>query len=160
MKAKVLEIKKQAVGYNVSLFIPKAKKLEKLDINQHIDIEIEQLKQKRSLSQNSYAWVLISKIAETLSISKDEVYIQMLKSYGQSSMIAIKKDVSKTFERTQKYYEKIEEKDNMVIYQLLVGSSLYNHEEMSQFINGVVYEAQSLDIETLTNEQIATLKLL
>ena len=41
-----------------------------------------------------------------------------------------------------------------------IGTHLYNTKEMSQFIDGVVQEAQNLDIETKTPNEIAELKSL
>ena len=48
-----------------------------------IAIECKEHRKKRSLDANSYAWVLITKIADIQRTSKDEVYIEMLKRYGQ-----------------------------------------------------------------------------
>ena len=52
---------------------------------------IKEFKEKRSLSQNSYCWLLINKIANILRLSKEEIYLQMLEDYGQSILIPVKK---------------------------------------------------------------------
>ena len=48
-----------------------------------LTVDISQQRKKRSLDANSYAWVLITKIADVLRTSKEELYIEMLKRYGQ-----------------------------------------------------------------------------
>ena len=54
--------------------------------------DIKEYKQKRSLSQNAYAWELIGKLADAMRMSKDEMYIKMLESYGQSLLIPVEID--------------------------------------------------------------------
>ena len=65
--------------------------------------DIKEHKEKRSLNANNYAWKLITEIANVLRKSKEEVYLEMLKSYGQCEMISIVSsiDVKGYF----KYYE-------------------------------------------------------
>lgn len=46
--------------------------------------EVKEYKEKRSLNANNYAWKLMTEIANVLRMSKEEVYIEMLKAYGQS----------------------------------------------------------------------------
>ena len=41
--------------------------------------EIKEYKQKRSLNANAYMWVLINEIANKVHLSKEEVYLNMLK---------------------------------------------------------------------------------
>ena len=42
-----------------------------------LSVEIKQHREKRSLDANSYAWVLIGKIANVLRTDKDSVYIEI-----------------------------------------------------------------------------------
>lgn len=51
--------------------------------------ELKEYKEKRSKSQNAYAWEIIGKIANIQRLSKEEVYLQMLKDYGQSEFVSI-----------------------------------------------------------------------
>ena len=51
--------------------------------------EIKEKRKKRSLSQNSYAWQLITEIGNLIGKSKEEVYFEMLKAYGQVSEISM-----------------------------------------------------------------------
>lgn len=122
-----------------------------------LSIEIKPFKKHRSLDANAYAWVLINKIAGVLHTSKDEVYIEMLKRYGQHEIISVREDVD--ISPFVKYYEKIGETDlngkHFIHYRVFVGSSAYDSKEMSDFIDGIISEAKEMNIETETPEEIA-----
>jgi hypothetical protein len=114
--------------------------------------EITEYHEKRSLSANAYAWVLINKIADALRKSKEEVYFQMLKDYGQSEFVSVKTNINvKGF---FKYYEEwgrgfVDGKE-FTHYKVFKGSSEYNSKEMAILIDGIIQEAQNLGIETIT----------
>ena len=136
--------------------------LFKLDRDKEYQVEIKEYKQKRSLNANAYAWVLINKIANVMRLSKEEVYLNMLKHYGQSQVFSIVSEVNIT--GYFKYYEVIgtsilnnKEFNHIRVFK---GSSEYDTKEMSIFIDGIVQEAKQLDIETLTPNQLAELKSL
>lgn len=109
--------------------------------------EIKEHKEKRSLNANALFWNLVGKIADAIRSSKDEVYLLMLKRYGQSEKVYISKDVDIT--GYFKYFEASGEYGNMREYTIFKGSSEYNTEEMSILIDGVISEAKELGIETL-----------
>lgn len=118
--------------------------------------EIKEVKNKRSLNANSYAWLLITKIAGAMNLSKEEVYLMMLKDYGQSMLIPVPKN-SKP-DGYFKYYEfNSRRKMNGVevdFYKIYKGSSDYDTKEMSVLINGIVEECKNLGIETLEDQRI------
>ena len=123
--------------------------------------EIKEYKEKRSLSQNAYCWKLISEIANKISKSKEEVYLEMLKSYGQSEVISMLSTIEpKGF---FKYYEEIGtgivNNKEFTHYKIFKGSSEYDSKEMSIFIDGVIQECTQLGIPTLTDEEIKNMKL-
>ena len=122
--------------------------------------EIKEYKEKRSLSQNAYCWKLIMLIANTVRKSKEEVYMQMLKDYGQHEVVSILSSISP--EGYFKYYEKIGtgsiKNKEFTHYKIYKGSSEYETKEMSIFIDGVVQEAQQLGIQTLTPNEILMLR--
>ena len=124
--------------------------------------DIKEHKEKRSLNANNYAWKLITEIANVLRKSKEEVYLEMLKSYGQCEMISIVSsvDVKGYF----KYYEEAGRSflngKEFTHYKIYKGSSEFNTKEMSVLIDGIVQEAKNLDIETMTPSQLAELKSL
>ena len=123
--------------------------------------EIKEKRNKRSKSQNAYAWELIGKIADELRKSKEEVYLQMLKDYGQSEIVSMLSSINP--KGYFKYYESIGtgivNNKEFTHYKIFKGSSEFDTKEMTIFIDGIIQECKQLDIETLTPEQIASMNL-
>ena len=122
--------------------------------------ELKEYKQKRSRNSNNYAWELITKIADAVNMSKEEVYLDMLKHYGQSEMVSVLSEID--VKGYFKYYEpagytELNGKE-FTHYKIFKGSSEYNTKEMSTFISGIVQEAENLGIETLTPDELERLK--
>ena len=125
-----------------------------------LSIKFDRYKAKRSLNANNYAWKLITEIANATRQSKEEVYLKMLKDYGQSDMISVRDGIP--VKNYFKYYEEAGEstlKGKLFKhYRVYMGSSEFDTNEMSIFIDGIVHEAKNLGIETLTPNEIARLK--
>lgn len=124
--------------------------------------EIKPYRQKRSLNANAYAWVLINEMANVLRTSKDEVYQEMLKRYGQSKVISVLSDID--ISRFVKYYEEIGkghvEGKEFTHYRCFIGSSEYDSREMAILIDGIVDEAKELGIDTLPTTAVERMKAL
>lgn len=122
--------------------------------------EIKEWHAKRSLNANAFAWSLIGKIADCLRSSKDEVYLMELRKYGQSEMISVVKgiDVRGYF----KYFDEIGtghvQGKEFMHYRVYKGSSEYDSREMAVFIDGIISDAESMDIPTLPEKEITRLK--
>ncbi len=131
-----------------------------LEINKDKEFEIKEYKPKRSRNSNNYAWSLITKIADVLRLDKEEVYLDMLKHYGQSEMVSVLSEID--VKGYFKYYEKVGETvlngKEFSHYKIFKGSSEYNSKEMAIFIDGVVQEAKQLDIDTITPVELDKLK--
>lgn len=142
--------------------IGKPLKLIEYLYNQEKDkvFELIEYKEKRSLNANAYAWKLISEIGNKIRKSKEEVYLQMLKDYGQSDMVSLLSSISPI--GYFKYYEEAGRTTlngkEFTHYRIYKGTSEYNTKEMSIFIDGVVQEAEQLRIETKTPQQLEELK--
>ena len=78
-----------------------------LEINKDKEFEIKEYKPKRSRNANNYAWLLLTKIADVLRLDKEEVYLDMLKHYGQSEMVSVLSEID--VKGYFKYYEKVGE---------------------------------------------------
>lgn len=124
--------------------------------------EIKEYHKKRSLNANAYAWALIGKIADVLRSSKDEVYLEMLKKYGQSEIVSVLSDINVT--GYFKYFEEIAtvklQGKNFTHYKVFKGTSEYNTAEMAVFIDGVISEAEELGIDTLPPDEVKKIKSL
>lgn len=125
-----------------------------------LSIEIKPYRQHRSLNANAYAWKLIGEIADIVRAGKDEIYIRLLKRYGQSELISVLSHVP--ISHYVKYYEEAgESKLNgkmFTHYRVYKGSSEFDSREMSVFLDGVRSEASDLGIQVMTPNEIAEMK--
>lgn len=130
--------------------------------------ELKEYKRKRSLDANSYCWVLCKKIADALRITKEEVYRKAINEVGKFEILPIKDEAVNTFKIAWSSKgigwicevfnkSKLDGYTNVIAYY---GSSIYNTKEMSILIDNIVQEAKHLGIETLTPDEIASLKSL
>ncbi len=124
--------------------------------------EVKEHKQKRSKSQNAYMWEIITQIADIQRLSKEEVYLQMLKDYGQSEIISMLSIINP--KGYLKYFEEIGKGQvngkEFTHYKVYKGSSEYDSREMSILIDGVIQEATQLHIPTLTPKQVAEMRII
>ena len=130
--------------------------------DKELEISVKVFRQKRSLDQNSYAWVLIGKMADKLRTSKDEVYLAMLKRYGQGGVIKVQPQNEQAILSAIKYYEPHEKlyTNSDKYYRIWAGSSGYNTEEMTVFVDGIISEAKEMGIETLTPDELLEMRSL
>lgn len=122
--------------------------------------DLSEHKEKRSLNANSYCWALVGKIADAGRTSKDEVYLECLKRYGQSEIVSVLSDID--VRGFFKYYEEIGrghvQGRDFTHYKIFKGSSEYDSREMSILIDGIISEAKEMDIETLPPHEVERLK--
>lgn len=127
-----------------------------------VSLKVNKYREKRSLNANNYAWKLITEIGNETRQSKEDVYLLMLKRYGQSEMISVLATIP--IEKYIKYSEEAGESSlNGKLfkhYRVYKGSSEFDTREMSIFLDGIISEAKDLDIQTETPDEIAKLKSL
>lgn len=132
--------------------------------DQPVDVLIKKHRSLRSLDANAYMWVLVGKIAETISppMDKQEVYLLMLRRYGQGGQVSILSSQFDNIIREFEYHKVLGTSTangkEFTHADVLVGSSKYDTKEMSVLIDGVIQEARDLGIDTDTPEQIARFK--
>lgn len=135
--------------------------------------ELKEKKEKRSLNQNSYYWVLLGKLADKLRQSKTVIHNQMLRDYGQKAIVNDKpvwvilpdtEEAETNALNAETYHLKPTSqvkfgKGGMYrTYILLRGSHEYNSGEMSILLDGLIQEAQQQGIETLTPLEVEQMK--
>lgn len=127
-----------------------------------LKIKVDKYREKRSLNANNYAWKLMTEIGNVIRKDKEEVYLEMLKRYGQSEMISVLSHIP--IKEYIKYCEEAGESvlngKNFTHYKVYKGSSEFDTKEMSIFIDGIVFDAKELGIPTETPDEIARLKSL
>lgn len=138
-----------------------------------LTIEVKQHRERRSLDSNSYLWVMVTKIADVMSkdkgriYTKEEIYIEMLKRYGQSEkqLISVVSEAADMIYRaTNNHCVEVGTGEangkQFTHFRILIGSSQYDTQSMAKLINGVVQDAQELGIDTLTPNEIAKMNAL
>ena len=131
--------------------------------------EVKPYREKRSLSANAYYQVLVDKIADKMNLPRDEVHRRMLNDYGTweynadgSPKWVILPD-NEPLPNDGYYFDtkaKVSVKGTKSgeemghAYIVIRGSHTYNSVEMKRLIDGIVQEAQNLEIETRTPAEI------
>lgn len=132
-------------------------------------------REKRTKTQNAYYWQLVGKVADRLRESKNRVHNEMLRAYGQNlyidgqlvtTYIPDTEEAERAALEAETYHIKptsqvrIGAKGQLLrTYVLLRGSSDLDTREMSILLDGLIREAQGLDIETLTPEELERMRL-
>ena len=121
------------------------------------EYEIKQHKQKRSLSANAYAWLLMDKIAAAIHSTKEEVYKNAINDVGVFTEIKVADAEAarrfKTIWQANGLGWLTKTVDDTTVYAYY-GSSSYNTAEMARLIDYIVDEAKRLHIETLPPERL------
>lgn len=136
---------------------------EELKSCEKLSLEIKKYRAKRSLDANAYAWVLMSKLADVLHTSKEEVYEEMLRHYGtlyedDEGYITITVKSSIPVDKIQGHWLRIRSNGDYTGYAMIKGSSDYDTAEMSQFIDGIISECKDQGIQIMTPNEIEEMK--
>lgn len=130
--------------------------------------EIKRYKKRRSLDANAYFHLLVDKIAKALGRSNEDVKVQMNFEFGtiardESGLLAGFKalksiQIGKFFKYAKPIGECEENGKVFVKYLIYKETHTLDNTEMARLIDGVIYEAKQLGIETLTPMEAANLK--
>ena len=129
------------------------------------EADLKEHRKKRSLDANAYCFVLISKIAEKVGISIEEIYRRAVREIGGNNTVVCVKDeavdalcsawkLKGLGWQTEVIPSKLDGCSNVVLYY---GSSTYDTKTMSRLIDYVVQDAKALGIETMTPCELAAL---
>ena len=137
------------------------------------EYEIKPYHKARTNRQNSYYWVLVSKVADKMRMSKIEVHNRMLRDYGQPyiadgevvyAMFPDTEETEKKLLREEFYHVapttnvRTGNQHDYRAYRILRGSSSYNTAEMTVLLDGLIQEAKQLEIETLPPEELERMR--
>lgn len=130
------------------------------------EYQLKAVKQKRSLSANAYAWVLIDKLSERLHIPKEEIYRRTIKEIGGvSETVCVKRTAYRRLVRTWEanglgwQTETVDSKlDGCVNVILYYGSSQFDTAQMSALIDKLICDAKAVGIETIPPEKLEAMK--
>lgn len=134
--------------------------------NKEILVTIEPYSEKRSLTQNSYMWVLLNQLAIKLGLSKNDVYKSYVKDYGTFEIIPIKNEAVERFSKNWSknglgwFVEDLGESKLNGFTKLVAyyGSSTYNSKEMARMLEAIVHDCEEQGIYTMTMKDVLKLK--
>ena len=124
--------------------------------------EIKEKKQRRSLTQNAYYWVLLHQLASVMRLDNDSCHFLMLQRYGVYEVVSIQSGIN--LRGFFKYYEPIGKGTvngkEFTHYKIYKRSSQMDSKEFSELLNGLVDECEEQGIVTFTSNEIANLKFI
>lgn len=138
---------------------------EELKDCEKVSVKISKYRKKKSLDSNSYAWVLMDKLATKLNITKEEIYRGYIKEIGGvSEIVCVRNEaVKKLCEgwkhnglgwQTDIFPSKLNGCTNVILYY---GSSTYDQAQMNRLISMIVEDCKLQGIEVRTPDEIAKL---
>lgn len=134
-----------------------------------IHLEAGKETKNRSLSANAYCWVLCQRIAEELSkgdflYTKEDVYREQVRRCGPFDTFVMYYPAAIRFQEVWAnnglgwLTEDLENDGEYLTFAAYYGSSVYSTAEMSRLIDALVQDCQQLGIETMTKEELESLK--
>lgn len=133
-----------------------------------ISVEIKRWREPRSKNANAYFHVLVNKIAEAQRLGNDEVKKMMVLEYGTlatdetgsvlGAMMPENANIEE-FYPYAKWYKSMEVNDREYdCYLFYKQTHTLDSKEMARLIDGTIYVAKGLGIETMTPDQLARLE--
>lgn len=130
-----------------------------------IEVEAKKHRKKRSLDANSYFHVLCNKIAAKLGAGDDETKKRLNLEYGTlaknsdgtivAAILPEGVDASCYYDYFKAYARKRIENTECICYKAYKRTRELNSSEMARLIEGTIYEAQRLGIDTATPDEQA-----
>lgn len=131
-----------------------------------LTVTVKEFREKRSLSQNAYLWVLLDKLAEKLNRSREFIYKEYIRAYGVFEIVPLRNDAVERWVTIWSKHglgwfcedlgeSKLNGYTKLVTYY---GSSSYNTKEMTRLIDAVIQDCQDLGINTMPLSDIMLLQ--
>lgn len=120
-------------------------------------------RKKRSLDANSYAWALITRIAEAMGVDKETVYRHAICQTNQFEEMVLRNDAVEGVNRIWSsrglgwIVQVVDEGDEYSLCFAYYGSSAYDTAVISKMIDGLIQDCRALEIETEPQEYIDSL---
>lgn len=133
-----------------------------------ISAEIKVYRKPRSLDANAYFHLLVNKIATAMDSSDEEIKKWLVVKYGTletdedgnayGAMLPASAEIDRFYPYTRCYKTQELGGKTYRCYLFYKRTRDMDSKEMSHLIDGTVFEAKALDIETMTPDQIAELE--
>jgi hypothetical protein len=129
------------------------------------EYDIRPKPKKRSMTANSYCWVLVDKIAAEMGLPPLEVYRAAIDNLGgvTATMMRCRKEAVPAFIQgweaghLGRQVKQLGEVDGMVDLMVVYGSSDYDRIQMARLLDRLTQDAHALGIETRSPEDVESL---
>lgn len=128
-----------------------------LDVEQNKEyvLELKEVRNKRTLQQNKYMWVLIHEIARHEDVEETEIdiYTKALEEANAKYVYLlgekeVENELKKNFRAVKVVRPTIENGKEFIVYKCFVGSSKLDTKEMKRLLDIIIGWAEELGIET------------
>lgn len=123
-----------------------------------LDITAHKHRRRRSRNANALLWSCLGKIAAALRTDKWEVYLRMLKRYGNFTYVCVKPQAVEMLKRQWRECEELGpiNVNGQVAVQMICyyGSSTYDTHQFTVLLDGVISEMKEIGLETPAEEEL------
>ena len=123
-------------------------------IGYDVDISLDRHREQRSKQANKFLWACIQDVCNATYQDKDTVYLDLLKHYGQYTLIQIPKEALDLLKRQWREVEVVGEIDGRLDVLCFFGSHTYNASEFQRLLEGVKDTMRSAGIEPPPDERM------
>lgn len=137
----------------------KVDEVMKLITGDKVEITIQKKREKRSLTANSYMWVICDELGKVLGASKEEVYRNAIRQVGAYQVMAVKPFAYESFTKIWEsrgvgWIVEIESKSKtFYTIRTYIGSSAYDKKQMARLIDWLIQEAVEQGINVLPQDK-------
>lgn len=134
--------------------------VSRLDDDKLYVANIKPYNEKRTTTMNSYYWVLVTKLADVLRTSKEELHAELIRRYSQRDYVSLLAHINPAnYFKYYDYQNTFKSNGNTFkSYLIYVRSSDMDKREFSVLLDGLISECHEVGISTMTPAEIAKLK--
>lgn len=131
-----------------------AEAFEKLK-DKDLDVEVKVHREHRSLDANKMLWACLGDMAKELQRDPWDLYLMMLKRYGQYTTLFVRPEAIEMLRRQWREIDEVGdttivnedgEAQRMVYLNCFFGSSTYDSKEFSHLLDGVISEMKEIGL--------------
>lgn len=118
--------------------------------DKELEITFKEHKKHRSLDANALLWACIGDIAKATKQRNDDIYLDLLRNYGEFTYVCVKPEALGEFMKAWKYVDVLPEHmqgAQGISLKIYFGSSTYDTKQFSRLIDGVMEEMKELNIQ-------------
>ena len=117
-----------------------------------VDVDVNVHKEKRSLSANAYAWVLLDKLSKVLGRPAEDIYRENIRNIGGvAEYVCVQNEAVQTMKRIWEQHgigwqaEELDSKiEGCTNLKLTYGSSVFDSAQMARLIDVIVQDCIAL----------------